>query len=56
MQLIRSPGSLRKREGSEALEEEIGVWNFQVGGKDKCLFCCFSLHSLVLFTKIVYFL
>ena len=24
--------------GSGALEEEIGVWNSQGGGKDKCLF------------------
>ena len=32
--LIRSPGSLRRRKGSGALKEEIGVWNSQ-GGKDK---------------------
>ena len=25
----RSPGSPRKRKGSGALEEEIGVWNFK---------------------------
>ena len=36
--LIRSPGSLRRRKGSGALKEEIGVWNSQGGGKDKHLF------------------
>ena len=33
-------------EGSGVLEEEIGVWNFQGGKRDKCLF--FPLQSLVL--------
>ena len=36
--LIRSPGSLRRREESRTLEEEIGVWNSQGRGKDKCIF------------------
>ena len=36
--LIRSPGFLRRRKGSGALEEEIGVWNSQEGGKDKSFF------------------
>ena len=35
--VIRSPGSLRRRSGSRALKEEIGVWNSQGGGKDKRL-------------------
>ena len=33
--LIRSLGSQKRRKGSEALKEEIGVWNSQGGGKDK---------------------
>ena len=37
-----------EREGSRALEKEIGVWNSQGGGKDKHLF--FPVHSLVLVT------
>jgi len=41
--LIRSPGSPRRGEGSGVLEEEIGVWNSQEGGKDKCPFFL-SLH------------
>ena len=41
------PGSPKRRKGSVALKEETGVWNFQGGGKDKCLF---SLHFLVLVT------
>jgi len=41
---IRSLGSLRRRKrGCGALEEKIGVWNSQRGGKDKHFF----LHSLV---------
>ena len=35
--LIRSLGSLRRRKGSGAPKEEIGVWNSQEGGKDKRL-------------------
>ena len=47
--LISSLGSPRRRERSGALEEEIGVWNSQGGGKDKRLFIYlfFSLHYLV---------
>ena len=37
----------RKRKGPGVLEEEIGVWNSQGGGKDKHFF---FLHSLVLVT------
>ena len=33
--LIRSPGSLRKREGSGTLKAKIGVWGSQGGEKDK---------------------
>ena len=47
--LIRSPGSPRKRKGSEALEEEIWVWNSQGGGKDKRL--CFFFSSAFLSLK-----
>ena len=36
--LIRSLGSLRRREGSEALKEEIGVWSSQGREKDKGFF------------------
>ena len=36
--LIRSPGFPRRREGSEALKEEIGVWGSQGGEKDKFFF------------------
>ena len=42
--LRRSPGSSRRRKGSGALKEEIGLWNSQGGGKDKCLFL-FSLYN-----------
>ena len=31
-------GSARRREGSGALEEEIGVWSSQGGEKDKLFF------------------
>ena len=31
----------RRGEGSRALEEEIGVWNSQGGGKDKVFFSTF---------------
>ena len=31
--LIRSPGSLRRRKGSGALREEIGVWNSRGEGQ-----------------------
>ena len=41
------PGQVDKKSGVP--EEEKGVWNFQGGGKDKCLLF-FSLHSLVLVT------
>ena len=44
--LIRSPGSPRRREGSGALEEEIGVWNPQGEGKDKCLYFSSTFLSL----------
>ena len=37
LRLIRS-GSLRRREGSRALKEEIGVWSSQGGDKDKLFF------------------
>jgi hypothetical protein len=36
--LIRSPGFPRRREGSEALKEEIGVWGSQGGEKDNIFF------------------
>ena len=39
----KSARSPRRRKGSGALKEEIGVWNSQGGGKDKSFF----LHSLV---------
>ena len=44
--LIRSLGFPRRRGRSAPLKEEIGVWNFQGGGKDKYLFS-FPLHSLL---------
>ena len=44
--LIRSPGSLRRRKGSGALKEEIGVWNSQGGGKDKHFFVFSTFLSL----------
>ena len=40
--------------GSGALEEEIGVWNSQGGGKDKHIF--FPLHSLVFVTENIFLL
>jgi len=36
--LVKSLGSLRKRERSGVLKEEIGVWSSQGGEKDKGLF------------------
>ena len=39
--MIRSPGSLRRRKGSRALEEEIGIWSSQGREKGKIFF--FSL-------------
>jgi len=53
MQVDKKSRVSEEERGSGALKEEIGVWNFQGGGKDKCLCCCccFSLHSLVLFIK-----
>ena len=39
--LIRSPGSPKRRKGSGALKEEIGVWNSQGVGKDKLFFSTF---------------
>ena len=41
-----------EEKGSGALEEEIGVWNSQGGGKDNLpfFFFFFSLHSLILVT------
>ena len=44
---VRSLGTPRRRRGSVVLEEEIGIWNSQGGGKDKLFF---PLHSLVLAT------
>ena len=44
--LMRSLVSLGRREGSGALEEEIGVWNSQGEGKDKCLYFSFTFFSL----------
>ena len=44
--LIRSPGSLRRKKGSGALKEEIGVWNSQ-GGKDKIFFSTFLRKDYV---------
>ena len=46
--LITSPRPPRRRKGSGALKEEIGVCNSQGGGKEKCLFP--PLHALVLVT------
>ena len=46
--LIRSPGSLRRKKGSRALEE-IEVWNSQGGGKDKHLFFSTFLSHIKLF-------
>ena len=43
--MLRSPGSPRRRKGSEALEVEIGVWNSQEGEKDKLFFFFLSLYS-----------
>ena len=43
---IRSLGSPRRREGSGALEGEMGVWSSQGVGKDKLFF----LHFFVLVT------
>ena len=45
--LIRSPGSPRRREGSEALKKEIGVWTSQGGEKDKH----FSLSPELMITQ-----
>ena len=42
---VRSLGSLRRRKGSEALKEEIGVWNSQEGGKDKLFLSTFLRFS-----------
>ena len=44
--LIRSLGSPRRKKGSGALEEEIGVWNSQGGAKDKQLFFSSTFLSL----------
>ena len=46
--LIRSPGSLRRREGSGAFKEETGIWSSQGGKKDifSTLFC-FSQYNNV---------
>ena len=44
--LIRSPRSPRRKEGSGALEEEIGVWKSQGGRKDKGLFFSSTFLSL----------
>ena len=35
---VEKPGSLRRREGTGALEDEIGAWNSQGGEKDKIFF------------------
>ena len=43
--LIRSLGSPRRRKGPGVLEEEIGVWNSQRGGKDKHLFSLYIPQS-----------
>ena len=44
--MIRSPGSLRRRRGSGALEEKIGVWGSQEE-KDKLFFSIFlSLNHI----------
>ena len=46
--LIRSLGSLKRRKrGSGVLEETIGVWNSQEGGKDKCFFSTFLSKDYV---------
>ena len=39
--LITSLGSLKRREGSGTLKEEIGVWSSQGGEKDKLFFPAF---------------
>ena len=51
-QVDKKAGSQRRREGSRALEEEIGVLNSQGGGKNKDTFS--SLHSFVLVTQNVF--
>ena len=50
--VIRSQGPRRRREGSGALKEEIGVWSSQ-GGERNTFF--FPLYSLVLVTCDVFF-
>ena len=40
--MIRSPGSLRRRKGFRALEEEIGIWSSQGREKDKKNFFFFK--------------
>ena len=40
--LIRNPGSPRRRKGSRALEEEIGIWSSQGREKDKKIFFFFK--------------
>ena len=50
--LIRSLGSPRRRKGSRALEEEIGVWSSQGGEKDNFLFLflhCFVLVNITMY-------
>ena len=47
-QVDKKSGVLRKTEGPETLEEEIGVWNSQGGGKDKRLFLFFFFSSAFL--------
>ena len=49
--LIRtSPGVPEEEKGVWSSRTGDGVWNSQGGGKDKCLFFFFPLHSLVLVT------
>ena len=44
-QVDKKSGGCQRREGSGILEEEIGVWDSQGGGKDKCPFFFFPFLS-----------
>ena len=53
--VMRTPGFLRRRKGSGALEEETGVWNSQEGGKDKHFFFFFSTSLSLSHIKCYFF-
>ena len=50
--LIRIPGFPRKRDGSGALKEEIGVWNSQGGRKDTFFFSTFLSKDSVQLSRV----